>query len=234
MKSKVVIEPFALSSETTKLLGSYPSSAILRDVYARTLHEERLGIIRLWMTEGIPFAFKQYPLLYEEVRNFIARGITVEAKEVTLVGSGRIGFSLSKDEWGDPFNGDSDLDFVVVSDSLFRVLVAEFQTWVRDLASRKVLPRNEPETATWLENIEILNQKIPRGFIQVRLLPFHDNYPHVRRCYDTIWLLRKKLKSTATAPRLSDASIRVYSSWRSCVNQLRINFNIALNLWGHH
>ena len=102
---------------------------------------------------------------------------------------------------------------------------------MKDIETRKVLPGNHYEMSTWLDNIKHLDENIPKGFIQTRFLPYHINYPTIRNCYDTIRLFRKKIVRTNTAPRISDASIRVYASWKSCINQLRINFDCALDLW---
>lgn len=228
---KEPISPFILSPDTINLRELYPDSFLLKDIYTKTNFTERLGIIRLWMTEGIPFAFKEHPLLYEEVRDFIAKGVNVHTKDVTIVGSARIGYSLSKDEWGRPFNSNSDFDFTIVSNDLYKTAVNEFQGWVKDIEFKRVLPKDVSEMSIWLNNIQYLDEKIPTGFIQIKFIPYHINYPTIKKSYDTIWLLKKKLQFTQTAPRASDASIRVYSNWKACINQLRINFNSALNLW---
>ena len=217
-------------SETINLVGQYPNSNLFKDTYTKSTEEERIGIIRLWMTEGIPYAFKNNPILYEDIRAFIARQISIHPKEVTLVGSARIGYSLSKKEWGNPFDNNSDFDFMVVSDDLFGKIVKEFQAWANDIASKRILPNTSNEMSYWLENIEYLDGKIPRGFIQIRFLPYNINYPSVKKCYDAIWLLKKRLDITATIPSVSDSSIRVYSSWKACIRQLHINFNSALNI----
>lgn len=225
------INPFILSPETSNLKELYPDASFLKDIYIKTNSTERLGIIRLWMTEGIPYAFKEHPLLYEEIRDFIAKGINVHTKDITIVGSARIGYSLSKHEWGRPFNSNSDFDFTIVSNDLYKTIVGDFQRWVKDLELRSVLPKNVKQTSVWLNNIKYLNEKIPTGFIQVKLIHYHKNYTTVKKCLDTIWLLRKKLDLTQTAPRVSDASIRVYSSWTACIHQLQINIKSALELW---
>lgn len=230
MKEPII--PFIFSPDAINLRESYPAPSLLKNVYTKTNSTERSGIVRLWMTEGIPFAFKKHPLLYEEVREFIAKGVNVHTKDVTIVGSARIGYSLSKDEWGRPFNSDSDLDFTIVSNDLYKTVVNEFQGWVKDVESKRVLPKNVSETSKWLNNIQYLDEKIPTGFIQIKFIPYHINYPTVKKSLDTIWLLKKKLQLTQTVPCVSDASIRVYSNWEACINQLRINFNSALNLWG--
>ena len=228
---KAQINPFILSPETSNLKELYPDASFLKDIYTKTNSTERLGIIRLWITEGIPYAFKEHPLLYEEIREFIANGINVHTKDITIVGSARIGYSLSKHEWGRPFNSNSDFDFTIVSNDLYKAIVGDFQRWVKDIELKRTLPKDVTEMSVWLSNINYLDKKIPTGFIQVKFIPYLKNYTTVKKCYDTIWLLKKKLDVTQTAPRVSDASIRVYSSWKACIHQLQINIKSALELW---
>ena len=228
---KAQINPFILSPETSNLKELYPDASFLKDIYTKTNSTERLGIIRLWITEGIPYAFKEHPLLYEEIREFIANGINVHTKDITIVGSARIGYSLSKHEWGRPFNSNSDFDFTIVSNDLYKAIVGDFQRWVKDIELKRTLPKDVTEMSVWLSNINYLDKKIPIGFIQVKFIPYRKNYTTVKKCYDTIWLLKKKLDVTQTAPRVSDASIRVYSSWKACIHQLQINIKSALELW---
>ena len=224
------LEPFNISESAKRLLSPYPDADSLKDIYTRTTNSERLGIIRLWLTEGIPYAFKEYPLLYEELRDFIAKGMNIGAKEVTLVGSARTGYSLAKDHWGKPFGPRSDFDFVMISDKYFGKVVEDYQKWTAELRQRKVLPRSPDEMSIWLENIKYLDHKIPYGFIQVRLIPYSTSYPNVKRCLDTVWLANKKLEQSTMAPKISGVSARVYASWKSCLRQLQINFGTALGL----
>lgn len=49
----------------------------------------------------------------------ISNGLEVPKEDICVVGSGRIGFSLSPDNFGTPYSQYSDLDIVVVSSVLF-------------------------------------------------------------------------------------------------------------------
>lgn len=226
-----IIFPFSLSSSSLNLKAIYPTSQEIKEVFTNATETERYGIIRLWITEGIPYAFKDEPLIYEEIREFIARGVNVHSKEITLVGSGRIGYSLKKKVWGKTFTSSSDLDFTIISRELYSKLVIDFKKWVGDIESKKLKPKTANELKGWLGSIEVVDRNIPRGFIYTKnLLPYTD-YSTVRKCYGTMNRLQEKLAQTENAPKVSDASIRVYSDWRSCVRQLQINFKKALDLW---
>lgn len=225
-----IIFPFTLSPRSQNLKGLYPTSQEIKDVFSSASEAERYGIIRLWITEGIPYAFRDEPLIYEEIREFISKGVNVHSKEITLVGSGRIGYSLKKNVWGKAFTNSSDLDFTIISNELYSKLVIDFKKWVGDIESKKLKPKTENELKGWLGSIEVVDRNIPQGFIYTKNLLPYSNYPTVRKCYGTMNKLQERLSKTKNAPKISDASIRVYSDWKSCVRRLQINFKKALDL----
>jgi len=223
--------PFILSEHSELLKGVYPSAEEVKHVFTKSSETERHGIIRLWITEGIPFAFKDNPLLYEEMRAFIAKGVNVNPKEVTLVGSARIGYSLKKKVWGKAFTNKSDLDFTIISNDLYKSLTLDFQKWTEDFASGKTIPHTPNQTQNWLKSIITINENIPKGYINTKDLFSHSNYSSVKNCYRTMTRLKERLELTYNSPSIADASIRVYSNWKSCTRQLEINFKTALDLW---
>lgn len=76
--------------------------------------------VRLWLTEGVPFAFKDRPIVYEALREWVAALLDIFPKDVSMVGSARIGFSLAPQKQLREFTvGSSDLDLFVVSAPLF-------------------------------------------------------------------------------------------------------------------
>lgn len=222
---------FSLKQESEKLTAVYLDPVLLKDYFTKARDSERYGIIRLWITEGIPFAFKDNPLLYEEIRSFIATGIGVHTKEVTIVGSGRTGYSLTKRKWGNPFvPTTSDLDFVIISNDLFKKLVIDFQKWVSDFHSRKTVPLDATQTRSWLNAIATVHRNIPKGYINTRQLFSNYSYPVVKQCNLTMRRLKDKIHLTPSAPSISDVSIRVYASWKYCIKQLDESFKVAL-IW---
>ena len=46
-------------------------------------------LARLWISEGITFGFRKCPGLYEEVRDSLTKGLELDAKQISVVGSGR-------------------------------------------------------------------------------------------------------------------------------------------------
>lgn len=222
--------PFLVKESSKHLVKAYPDSEQIKDVFTKASENERHGIVRLWITEGIPYAFKDNPLLYEEIRAFIANGVKVHPKEVTLVGSARIGYSLKPQVWGRTFTEASDLDFAIISNDLYIRLVNDFQKWVGDIETKKISARNPNQLKSWLGSILTVNLNISKGYIYTKNLFPHNYYPTVAHSYYSMGKLKERLSVTPNCPDISDLSIRIYSSWNSCIRQIKINLKSSLNL----
>src|SRR5260370_41132477 len=113
------MKPFLITESAKKLTAAYPPAPIIRETLAELSIEEKLGLLRLWVSEGIPVAFSGVPMLYEAIRGWLARELTIHAKAITTIGSARIGYSLAPHpEFGRAFRSTSDLDLTVVEDRL--------------------------------------------------------------------------------------------------------------------
>lgn len=142
------MQPFNVSAVLDPLTETYPPADVLLEAAKTGDRDVRYAMSRLWLSEGIPFAFKIRPGVYEALRMWLARRLDVEAKTITIIGSGRQGFSLSPDETlGRPFGSHSDLDFTVLSSSLFRRLEDDFRRWAQDYTQGAVRPRHDQEKA---------------------------------------------------------------------------------------
>ena len=81
---------------------------------------------------GLPFSFAGQPEVHRQMIGEISRGLRVPREDICVVGSARLGFSLSPYKFGEPFNRYSDLDIIVVSSSLFD------PSWLDILTNRRV------------------------------------------------------------------------------------------------
>lgn len=95
----------------------YPS----KEAFAEMLKTLRHGdIVTKYLLAGeTPFAFRDKRKGYDFLIGTIAKSLTLNVDAVTLVGSARIGFSLSPFKFGAPFSNRSDLDFAIVNAALF-------------------------------------------------------------------------------------------------------------------
>ncbi|MFS6701099.1 hypothetical protein, partial [Staphylococcus aureus] len=76
-------------------MDSYPDVQLIIDAAKNGGNPSKEAIARLWLSEGIPFAFKKSPALYEVVRVWLGTRLNVDPKEIHLSGSARIGQSLA-------------------------------------------------------------------------------------------------------------------------------------------
>src|SRR6185312_15015974 len=90
----------------------YPSKDAFAEMLQTLPHNEIID--KYIFVKETPFAFKDRKKGYEFLVNHIAKSLQLNSDCVTLVGSGRIGFSLSPRQFGTPFSPRSDLDIAIV------------------------------------------------------------------------------------------------------------------------
>ena len=212
------------------LKGVYPASEeVLRAVTLGP--RERSIVARLWVSEGIPYAFRECPALYEEVRNWLAGGLELDPKEISMGGSGRLGYSLRPERWGDEYDpGSSDLDVFAVSDRLFDELREDFDHWSSDFDDGTIVPSSKGERLHWPANRQEGPRNIDSGFLDSWRVPNRTAYPNFSKTNDRLAGLRAKLRKTDAGPKPSKKlTLRCYRDWRSFERQLSLNLKAAAN-----
>ena len=219
---------FAISDEGRALNTTYPSPSAFAAALSAASRTERDAIVRLWLTEGIPSAFQDVPLVYEAARASFASDLGVDEKEVTLVGSARIGYSLAPfPEFGRSFSPSSDLDFSVISTSLFAQLAEAFATWNRDYNSGTIKPTYPREQIFWPENLSRLPGNLKTGFIDHYKIPYRYEAP--RRVNECLLRLKYRLDQDDAAPSVRQVSVRVFRDWQALLKQASINLRRTAN-----
>ncbi len=223
------MRPFSISEHGKQLVDAYPTPETVKNAGLSLLYEERLGFLRLWVSEGIPFAFRNCPMVYEALREWLGKRLRIHPKLITLIGSARIGYSLAPlPTYGRAFSPESDLDLAVITEDIFHELSREFGRWKADFLAGEVRPRNPLEETYWKTNARELPRKIERGFVDPYMIPSFYRYSTARRINDTYWQIREKLERTAEAPKVSKVSIRVYRDSYAFLNQMHVNFHATL------
>jgi hypothetical protein len=201
----------------------YPTHDLFYEVVKSSNWNSKEKVVRLWLTEGIPYIFRDCPSIYEELRSWLGERLQIYAKEITLVGSARIGFSLATIKYGRSYSEKSDLDLCAISNELFNEFSVIFEKWKNDYINGRVNPLNETERRYWNSNLTIGEDNLNRGFFDVNKLPTRDAYPTVQFIQNTMWILIEKLKVTPKICCPKRASIRVYKSWDVLIKRNTIN-----------
>jgi hypothetical protein len=223
------VKPFLVSEAGRTIVDQYPHAESLRLTFQRMTASETDGALRFWFTEGVPFAFKHSPILYEIVRGWLGSELGVHPKLVTMVGSGRLGFAFDPASYGRPFSEHSDLDITVISEALFPRLAQLFYAWMNDIATNSVHARHAQEELLWTENLKVIQKTLGRGFIDENKLPARDRYPLVQHIRQRMFLLKEKLAISKSGFVVTGASIRIYRDWPSFFKQTKRNLEAVLS-----
>jgi len=222
--SRLYIKPFEVPSALDSLTETYPPVESVINVAKTDDKDTRCALARLWLSEGIPYCFKSKPGVYESLRVWLSRQLQVQAKEITIIGSGRQGFCLSPGKIvGKSFDKRSDLDLTIISAPLFKKIERTFKRWHTDYLAGTVSPRNKRESKLWKANAESVRTGLARGFIDPHKIPTLNRYPAVQAIMDAMYVAREKLKVTPGAPRVTKVSVRVYKDWDSFILQMVTN-----------
>lgn len=191
--------------------------------------QERSVVARLWVSEGIPFAFRDCPALYEEARAWLAMGMGLDPKEISMGGSGRLGYSLTSRGWGEAYRlRFSDLDFFAVSERLFEALRRDFLQWCEDYDNGAVIPVSEREARHWAANRQEAPRSISRGFLDSWRVPNRTSYGVFSKTNSRLAGLKAKLHETDVGPKPpGKLTFRCYEDWRSYDRQVTLNLKFA-------
>lgn len=215
------MQPLSVATPLERFVEAYPSAASILSALRSKHGQVPYALSSLWLSEGIPFAFKENPSVYEALRIWLARSLGIEAKELTLIGSGRQGYSLSPNAtFGRTFGNHSDLDFSAVSGAFFARLKTAYERWEHDYLNGVVAPRHDRERDLWNENKRTCPVGLTRGFLDPHKIPTWKRYPEAQQTMDALWRANEKLKITPGAPSIRKISLRVYVSWNSLVQQI--------------
>ena len=217
-----------------------PPLAALRCAYPAAEHvlqavalgrRERAVVSRLWVSEGIPFAFRECPALYEEARTWLAEKLDLDPKEISLRGSGRLGYSLAPQRWGDAYNPQSsDLDVFAVSERFFGRFREDFERWSDDYSRSMIKPISNKEQQLWKSNYEGGMRKMSKGFLDSWMVPNRHVYPTFLKTNYQLEILWKKLHQTDVGPKPNKKiTLRCYRNWRAYECQACINLKSVAN-----
>lgn len=206
--------------------STYLSPEQFLQLYKAATDEERRILLRHVVRFNTPYVFRDKPLLYEYIRQYLADILQLEVQDVLLIGSAKTGFSMSTDQYGKAFSSKSDLDFTIVSKPLFDILCNEYHTWHELYTNGQEKP-SIAEQNYWDANINTLERTIDRRFIDTTKLPNRMCCPTNMMINNAMYLIKTKLELPFQIT-ISHASVRVYNDINAFYRQLKINTNRLL------
>ncbi len=192
-------------------------------------YSERDSFLRHSLINNVPYVFKLKPLLFEQITQYLADNLNISPSGIKLIGSGKTGFSISPPpNYGNPFTANSDLDFSIISESLFLNLKGEFESWADQFEEGILVPQNKKQETYWPQNLDNCTKTLKRGFIDTYKIPSHKQFIMVQTLQNSLYLIQNKLEKVYNI-HIKKASVRVYKNWNSFVTQLKLNTESVLN-----
>ena len=183
---------------------------------------ELSNFIYMYIFKNIPFFLIKKPLIYHEVCKFISQKLDININDIFLTGSANLGFSLSPDKLCNRYKPlSSDLDFFVISESLFLRLAEDIEIWKKDTTSQTIQKK--------IDDVERMKNKC--NFVDTWHIP--TIYKEVSKCRNTMYqacLLINKLygEKIVSDDGKKSASLRCYKNYQSAIQQISINIESAL------
>lgn len=219
---------FKMSDECLKEKDNYIKGENFDAIYYNGVDIEQNSLLLHYVIDNPPFAFREQPLLYDQMRQFIAIRIGVLPNDIKLIGSAKTGFSISINEFGRPYNFNSDFDFAIVNRELFSKLCEEYKYWRHEYKNGNVVPQNDTERGYWNSNVFVVEKNIERKFIDADKLPARkDVCPTVQNIRNTMWQVKDNLEKYNDI-NIRKASARIYSDFSSFYGQTLLNISFVM------
>lgn len=216
-----------LSDWLLSISGQYPTSEIFDVNKLPGLDARRFA--SLWLIEGVPYAFRDVPAYFIAAREHLAEELGVTFRDISVTGSGRIGYSLSPGAFGREFNADhSDIDLLLVSDRWFRRVQDQAIRFINDYESKLITPTNNIDKRNWDSNTRQLRVGVDSGFVDPFKIPNTDRYPVVRKFLLYGDNFKHNVNTWSKSNIVLTSKIRVYDSWKSVVDQIGFNLKSAV------
>ena len=115
---------------------AYPSPQEFREILLSTEPDD---VAKRHVFDGTAYAFRSRPKAFVLLRSHLSESLGVTEENIVVVGSAKIGFSLSPDNFPRRFNPFSDIDVVVVDEELFDRVWMTILDWNYPLGRLKML-----------------------------------------------------------------------------------------------
>ena len=76
-------------------------------------------LVDYYLCDDVPFVFREQPELYQTLKEHLSKSLGCHESNITVVGSAKVGFSLSPFKFERQFLSRSDIDVIVIDEKLF-------------------------------------------------------------------------------------------------------------------
>ena len=222
-----IIDYIKLSSEAKSVTDLYTSPDLFLKNYFSLDDLEQMSYINHLIVNNVMFAFKNQPLLYENLTQYLGDKLSISKDKLKLIGSAKTGFSISPNpDYGKKFSDKSDLDFAIIDERVFFQFVSEYKQWKKKFDNGDY-PK-EAQNKYWLANFENLKHQSKRGFIDTYKIPNYAEFKTTQSLNNSLSLIVANL-DTYHNIKVKYASARIYKDWNTFFKQLRLNTESVLS-----
>lgn len=223
----------SLSNWIRGMTSSYPDPNLWKDQEGPAKRDV-FRFTRLWLCEGIPFAFRNDAAAYELARERFGKILEEHPRNLSMTGSGRLGYSLAGTKFGAAYDPNrSDVDLFLVSKTWFDKLKGDAELFISRFSAGLAVARNENEAKFWPENVKRLEQGIKRGHINQHFIPNVSRYEAAQSCYRACRAFQVTLAEQMEATEPRKVSVRIYQNWARAESQIGGSLLYALKETGH-
>lgn len=212
-----------LSHTAISIVDLFATPKEFLNYYRNVNSIENKALIRHFIVNNMPYAFKEKPLLYEQMTQYIADKLNITPTEIKLIGSAKTGFSINPNpDYGKVFGTHSDLDFSIISIKLFQELETEFRNWVDQYESKILKPSNLTEETYWKQNVDSGRRQFEKGFIDTKFIPNREPFKLTREINNSMWHIKNSLQLNHKII-VTKATASIYKDWNSFASRLNRN-----------
>lgn len=125
-----------------------------------------IEIVQKYITDGLPYIFNGDTNIYFKLKQKISEHFGLNPHNVIMIGSAKLGFSLSPNQLWKPFDDESDIDMLIISDVVFDKYWYDLYDFNIDLVDKSELQ---------YEDYRSFMKHFFRGWVRPEL--FHFQYP---------------------------------------------------------
>lgn len=222
-----IIDYIKLSTEAKGVKTIYAESDVFLNKYYKINDLEQKSYLNHMLINNVHYAFKDNPLLYENLTQYLGDKLGVSKNQIKLIGSAKTGFSISpRPNYGKKFSENSDLDFAIIDEKIFNDSVNEFKLWKKNFDDG--LYPKELQNKYWIANFENLKHQTKKGLLDTYKIPNFSDFVVVQGINNSLSLIVSNLETHHNI-KVKNASARVYKNWETFFKQLRLNTEHVLS-----